>query len=103
MNVQLQLWAPPGDMHPAAISVVNAKERIFLSHLMQQGGIAHLLRSGGVRALFAPIELITALRAVYRRVDADLLPCQLVAKRFASCRRRQAAFGKRSGHRHAVT
>jgi glycosyltransferase involved in cell wall biosynthesis len=71
-DVQLQLWAPPGDMHPAAVSAANAKERIFLSHLMQQGGIAHLLRSGGVRALFAPIELITALRSVYRRIDADL-------------------------------
>jgi hypothetical protein len=71
-DLRVNLWAPPGEVHPDVIPATNTREAAFLAQLMQSGGIAHLLRSGGVRALVAPLRLLMGLRAVYRRTDVDL-------------------------------
>lgn len=71
-DIQLHLWAPPGETHPRIIKAATAHEGAFLARLMQEGGIAHLLRSGGIRALLAPLRLLLGLRAVYRRAKVDI-------------------------------
>lgn len=72
VDIQLHLWAPPGDTHAAIVPATNDRESEFLARLMREGGIAHLLRSGGIRALSTPLELLMGLRAAYRRSDVDL-------------------------------
>ncbi|MGD9889453.1 MAG: glycosyltransferase family 4 protein [Halothiobacillaceae bacterium] len=71
-DLRLQLWAPPGELHPDVTPVASIREKAFLDQLMQSGGIAHLLRSGGIRSLVAPLRLLMGLRAAYRRSDVDL-------------------------------
>jgi glycosyltransferase involved in cell wall biosynthesis len=71
-DIRLHLWAPPGDTHPSIVLAADTGESEFLARLMRQGGIAHLLRGGGLLALAAPLELLLRLRAAYRRADVDL-------------------------------
>ncbi len=71
-TIRLHLWAPPGELHPEAIPATTPRDRVFLADLMQRGGIAHLLRTGGADALLVPLRLLAALRAAYRRSKADL-------------------------------
>lgn len=71
-DIQLHLWAPPGETHSAILSAANPQESAFLNQLMQAGGIAHLLRSGGIRSLFAPAKLLHHLRRIYQRSTPDI-------------------------------
>jgi glycosyltransferase involved in cell wall biosynthesis len=72
-DVRLELWAPPGEIHPAIHAVATAGESVWLRRLMTEGGIAHLLRTGKLRAAVAAATLLRHLRAVYRRqADVDL-------------------------------
>ncbi|MEW6444609.1 MAG: glycosyltransferase family 4 protein [Pseudomonadota bacterium] len=72
-ELRLHLWAPPGEVHPDVVPFASDGEASFLSELMQAGGIAHLLRIGGLRAVTAPLRLLGGLRAAYRRAgDVDL-------------------------------
>ncbi len=73
-DLRLSLWAPPGETHPAIQSAATPTESAWLGVLMQAGGIAHLLRSGGMRRVTAPLALVRKLRRVYRRaaLDTDL-------------------------------
>lgn len=69
----VKLWAPPGQIHPNIQPATSARESAWMSQLMQQGGIAHLLRSGGIRRFAAPIKLLGFLRQAYsRNQDVDL-------------------------------
>ena len=70
-DLRLSLWAPPGETHPAIRAAATAAESAWLGALMQAGGIAHLLRSGGVRRVTAPLALVRKLRRVYRRAAPD--------------------------------
>lgn len=71
-DLQLSLWAPPGDSHPALQRVSSDSESRFLTCLMDDGGIAHLIRSRNPRALTAIFGLLRGLRQAYRRSDVDL-------------------------------
>lgn len=70
-DLRLSLWAPPGETHPAIRAAATAAESAWLRALMQAGGIAHLLRSGGARRVTAPLALVRKLRRVYRRAAPD--------------------------------
>ncbi len=71
-DLAVRLWAPPGQTHPNIEPVTNAQESAWLSQLMQQGGIAHLLRNGGISRFTAPIKLLNFLRQAYsRNQDVD--------------------------------
>lgn len=70
-DLQLQMWSPPGEMPGNVDYVANDDERRWLVALMAAGGIAHLMRQRGLRALAAPVQLLAMLRAVYRR-NADV-------------------------------
>lgn len=69
-DLQLELWAPPGQVHPAVDPVATAGESDWLRNLMLTGGIAHLLRTRKVAAALAAVKLLRLLRNVYRRRSA---------------------------------
>ncbi|KTG17162.1 group 1 glycosyl transferase [Guyparkeria sp. XI15] len=72
-QISLSLWAPPGEAHVAVNRIETPKEARFLGDLMDQGGIAHLLRHGGVKRVSAPLRLLAGLRRAYRRTpDTDI-------------------------------
>lgn len=72
-DLQLRLWAPPGERHPRVASEVRGDEHAWLEQLMAAGGIAHLFRRGGLRGKFKALQLLALLRRVYRRnAGADL-------------------------------
>src|SRR3546814_20414870 len=58
---------------PILRTATTAPEREWLAKLLNDGGISHLIRAGGVRGMVAPITLLRHLRAGYRRhPDVDL-------------------------------
>lgn len=65
--IDLTLWAPPGETGEDVRLDVTDGERAWLGSLMQAGGIAHLVRRGGLRGATSAIQLLRALRNVYRR------------------------------------
>nr|WP_199045310.1 glycosyltransferase family 4 protein [Dyella sp. ASV24] len=72
-DVKLLVWAPPGELpnnvEPAALPA----ESRWLDHLMKANGISHIMRSGGIKGLLAPIRLIRMIRACYlRNPDVDV-------------------------------
>ncbi|MDR7135108.1 glycosyltransferase involved in cell wall biosynthesis [Lysobacter niastensis] len=70
-DVALRLWSPPGDV-PASVSyAATTDEERWLRRLMAEGGIAHLVRRSGLRGVVAAMQLLRALRGVYRR-NADI-------------------------------
>lgn len=66
-DIQLSIWAPPGELPQAVTSATSPSESAWLSTLMAANGISHIMRSGGIKALMAPIELLRMIRNCYRR------------------------------------
>lgn len=71
-NLALSIWAPPGDYPEKSLACFNTSECRFLEKLMQQGGIAHLLRKSPVRFLWAAWQLWQGLRRIYQQSSADV-------------------------------
>src|SRR3546814_19811278 len=72
-ELDLTAWTPPGDLPRGVRTATTAPEREWLAKLLNDGGISHLIRAGGVRGMVAPITLLRHLRAGYRRhPDVDL-------------------------------
>lgn len=72
-DVELAAWAPRGPLPPNVRSATTQEESAWLLDLMEQGGVSHLMRKGGLPALAAPLRLLRMLAAVYRReTDASL-------------------------------
>lgn len=63
----LSVWAPPGELPENVIDATTPDEARWLSNLMAEGGVAHLMRSGGFAALGAPMRLLRLLGGMYRR------------------------------------
>lgn len=61
------LWAPPGESGPGVRRDLRGDEAEWLTQLMADGGIAHLLRTQPVRGMLAAAGLLRRLRGVYRR------------------------------------
>ncbi len=73
-QVQLHLWAPSGARPSSVINGLTNDESIWLRKLMDRGGIAHTLRTGGIRGLFFAVKLLFKLRKAYlRHADADII------------------------------
>lgn len=66
-DIQLGVWAPPGKLPASVTSASTHAEAHWLGQLMSSNGISHIMRSGGVKALFAPLKLLGMLRSAYRR------------------------------------
>lgn len=72
-GIQVRLYAPPGTHPPGVISDIPASDMQWLGQLMDQGGIAHLLRNQPLRGLFWGIRLSAGLHQAYKRnKDCDL-------------------------------
>lgn len=69
-DLTLRLWAPPGEIPANTTYVATPNEERWLASLMAAGGIAHLIRSGGARALNSPLRLLLMMRRLYRRESA---------------------------------
>lgn len=73
-DVQLALWAPPGEHCEAIESATSPDEAEWLRQLLRSGGIAHLLRASPLRGWIAAAGLLRRLRQVYRRYqDVDVV------------------------------
>lgn len=66
-KISLRLWAPPGDVPSNVAIATTGPEATWLASLMAKGGIAHMMRSGGLAAIQAPLRLLRMLSAMYRR------------------------------------
>jgi glycosyltransferase involved in cell wall biosynthesis len=72
-DLSLRLWAPPGETSLSIEVDLTPSERAWLSRLMAAGGIAHLVRSAGLRGGAEALRLLRYLRRLYRRSgDIDL-------------------------------
>lgn len=69
-QVQLSLWAPPGELPPGVVGVTTPSEQVWLQQLSHRGGIAHLLRGHKLAAIAAAGGLLRLLYRVYRREPA---------------------------------
>src|SRR3546814_4267218 len=48
-ELDLTAWTPPGDLPRGVRTATTAPEREWLAKLLNDGGISHLIRAGGVR------------------------------------------------------
>ena len=76
-DLQLSLWAPPGERAIGIQEATTPNEARWLAKLMQSGGIAHTLRNTPLRGGWMSIILLRNLyRAYGRHADQlDLLHC----------------------------
>ncbi|WP_235974243.1 glycosyltransferase family 4 protein [Luteimonas deserti] len=71
--IQLRIWAPPGDTGPGVEHVLQSDDANWLSRLMREGGIAHLLRTRPLYAGLVAAGLLRRLRRSYLgNADIDL-------------------------------
>ncbi len=71
--LKLSVWAPPGELPKRVVSAVAATDEEWLAHLMEVGGISHLMRKGGWRSMFAPVRLLRMIASTYRNnPDVDI-------------------------------
>jgi glycosyltransferase involved in cell wall biosynthesis len=66
-DLQLNVWAPPGDLPKNVIDTTRPTESNWLRAIMTQGGIAHFLRTERTLAAVSICRLMVYLRRVYRR------------------------------------
>jgi hypothetical protein len=65
-KVNLRLWAPPGRLPARVASALTEDDAVWLEKLLNQGGIAHLLRRHPIMGGIQAIGLLRRLRRVYR-------------------------------------
>lgn len=66
-DIELDIYAPPGSLPPRVRSVVPASDKLWLDQLMDNGGVAHLLRTRPVHGLYWGVRLSYGLHQAYRR------------------------------------
>ncbi|MEW5833883.1 MAG: glycosyltransferase family 4 protein [Pseudomonadota bacterium] len=72
-GIKLRVWAPPGELPDGVVKATTPADSRWLGELVDKGGISHMMRSGGPRALLSPIHLLRRLAAAYRRQrDVDI-------------------------------
>ena len=65
-ELDLRLWAPPGQLPVAVRSALLEGDAVWLERLSNLGGIAHLLRQHPLKGGVAAVGLLKRLRCVYR-------------------------------------
>lgn len=65
-DVELSVWAPPGELPPGTRPALAGDDAAWLESLAERGGMAHLLRSRLPSALLAPVSLLRRLRRACR-------------------------------------
>ncbi|MCK4793019.1 MAG: glycosyltransferase family 4 protein [Desulfobacteraceae bacterium] len=69
-DVNLSIWAPPGAFPNRVKDASLPTEAMWLKALMAQGGIAHILRTKGIRSATTILRLLLDLRRVFKRSSA---------------------------------
>lgn len=74
-NLSLSLWAPEGGLPSNVGSACSDKENLWFRKLVDEGGIAAVIRGRGLNALVRIYQLLGNLRRVYKRemVNTDVL------------------------------
>jgi glycosyltransferase involved in cell wall biosynthesis len=65
-QVGLRLWAPPGRLPSGVESAFLEDDGVWLERLLNQGGIAHLLRRRPIKGGLSAVGLLRRLRRAYR-------------------------------------
>jgi len=66
-ELKLSYWGPPGEIPSTVNYSCLPAESVWLSALLERGGIAHVLSQGGIQRLITPSKLLWSLRSAYRR------------------------------------
>jgi glycosyltransferase involved in cell wall biosynthesis len=69
---ELAVWAPPGPLPGNVRYACDPTESGWLDKLALEGGIAHVLRTGGVSRISRPLRLVQLMGRAYRREAADV-------------------------------
>lgn len=70
-GVDVALWAPPGELPQGVTSLLSSDDALWLEGLLEQGGIAHLLRTRPLAGMLAGWRLLRRLRMACRLASAD--------------------------------
>jgi hypothetical protein len=68
-TLQLDVWAPAGNMPENVRSTLSPSDTAWLTRLLAQGGIAHVLRTQGIKGISLAFTLLRLLRHAYRQKD----------------------------------
>lgn len=72
-DIVLRTWSPPGPLPGNVESLLDPDESAWFGRLMEQGGIAHLLRNRPLRGVWAASRLLRSLHKAYgRHTDTDI-------------------------------
>lgn len=69
-EVDLKLWAPPGELPAKVASAASERESRWLLRLMDEGGISHQMRTRPLAGFINAARLLRMLSKVFRR-EAD--------------------------------
>ena len=69
---QLSLWAPAGPLPPGVASALLPGDAEWLANMLEQGGIAHLLRTRKLTGVTYGIGLLSRLRLALRNTPTDV-------------------------------
>ncbi|NVO04861.1 MAG: glycosyltransferase family 4 protein [Rhodoferax sp.] len=72
-SVDLGLWAPPGEVSPLIEPVITTDDARWLDQLVQDGGMAHVLRKRRSRAGLRILSLLLRLGRAYRHAEVDVV------------------------------
>ncbi len=72
-DVNLSVWAPPGDLSNAVSQVATTSDLRWLAGLSAQGGLAHLLRARRMMAIGTVLSFLLRLRRAYRSQSVDVV------------------------------
>ena len=70
-GVNVALWAPPGELPQGVTAALASDDALWLEGLLDQGGIAHLLRTRPVAGMVEGWRLLRRLRRACRLASAD--------------------------------
>lgn len=66
-QLKVNYWGPSGDIPDSVSYLCHSDEAKWLSWMIGQGGIAHLIRQKGVGCLFSVLKLLSLLKKAYKR------------------------------------
>lgn len=68
-RLKMKYWGPPGDIPKRAIYLCRSGEAAWLSWLMGQGGIAHMIRQKGLASFFSVFKLLLLMKKAYKQQE----------------------------------
>lgn len=69
-QLDMKYWGPPGDFPENATYLCRSDESIWLSWMLGQGGIAHMMRQKGLGCFFSVLKLLFLLKQAYKRQNS---------------------------------